>query len=128
MADPRFFKKRKPLSVGEIIMLTGATLKDPSMESTLISDVASISTAKEGEISFVENRRYASQLTSSKASACFLTEDLLNRVPQHMIPLLTTSPRRAFAKLSQRFYEKEDQTPKISNKSVVSKSSNIGEG
>ena len=107
MADPRFFKKRKPLSVGEIIILTGATLKDPSMESIMISDVASISTAKEGEISFVENRRYASQITSSKASACFLTEDLLSKVPQHMIPLLTRSPRRAFAKVSQRFYEKE---------------------
>ena len=79
MADPRFFKKRKPLSVGEIALLTGATLRDSSMESTIISDVASISTAKKGEISFVENRRYASQITSSKASACFLTEDLLNK-------------------------------------------------
>ena len=52
----------------------------------MISDVASISTAKQGEISFVENRRYASQITSSEASACFLTEDLLSRIPAHMIP------------------------------------------
>ena len=128
MADPRFFKKRKPLSVKEIIRLTGATLKDSSMESTIISDVASISTAKEGEISFVENRRYASQITSSKASACFLTKDLLGKVPKHMIPLLTNSPRRAFAKLSQSFYEKEGKTPKISSKSIVAKTCVLGAG
>ena len=128
MADSRFFKKRKPLSVSEIIRLTGATLKDSSMESVMINDVASISAAKEGEISFVENRRYASQISSSKASACFLTEDLLSRVPQHMIPLLTNSPRRAFAKLSQSFYEKEGKTPKISSKSVVPKTCIVGEG
>ena len=128
MADSRFFKKREPLSVKEIIRLTGATLKDSSMESTIISDVASISTAKEGEITFVENRRYASQVTSSKASACFLTEDLLSKVPQHMIPLLTNSPRRAFAKLSQSFYEKEGKTPKISSKSVVAKTCVLGAG
>ena len=128
MADPRFFKKRKPLSVGEIALLTGAKLRDSSMESVMISDVASISTAKQGEISFVENRRYASQITSSEASACFLTEDLLSRIPAHMIPLLTKSPRRDFAKLSQLFYEKESKTPKISSKSVVSKTCVIGEG
>ena len=46
MADPRFFKKRKPLSLGEIALLTGAKLRDASMESVMISDVASISTAK----------------------------------------------------------------------------------
>ena len=45
-----------------------------------------------------------------------------------MIPLLTNSPRRAFAKLSQSFYEKEGKTPKISSKSVVSKTCVIGEG
>ena len=71
--------------MGEIALLTGAKLKDSSMESVMISDVASISTAKKGEISFVENRRYASQITSSEASACFLTEDLLSRIPEHMI-------------------------------------------
>ena len=49
MADSRFFKKRKPLSVSEIISLTGATLKDSSMESVMINDVASISAAKEGD-------------------------------------------------------------------------------
>ena len=58
MADPRFFKKRQPLSVGEIIILTGATLKDSSMESIMISDVASISTAKDGEISFEEAQEF----------------------------------------------------------------------
>ena len=57
-----------------------------------------------------------------------LTEDLLNKVPQHMIPLLTNSPRRAFAKLSQSFYEKEGKTPKISSKSVVSKTCVLGAG
>ena len=82
----------------------------------MISDVASISTAKEGEISFVENRRYASQITSSEASACFLTEDLLSRIPEHMIPLLTKSPRRDFAKLSQLFYEKEVKLQKLAVK------------
>ena len=39
MADPRFFKKRKPLSVRRDYRLTGATLKDSSMESVMISDV-----------------------------------------------------------------------------------------
>ena len=96
MADSRFFKKRKPLSVSEIIRLTGATLKDSSMGSVMINDVASISTAKEGEISFVENRRYASQISSSKASACFLTEDLLSRVPQHIVEWRHRGPDRKF--------------------------------
>ena len=45
-----------------------------------------------------------------------------------MIPLLTNSPRRAFAKLSQSFYEKEGKTPKISSKSVVPKTCIVGEG
>ena len=99
MADPRFFKKRKPLSVGEIALLTGAKLRDSSMESVMISDVASISTAKEGEISFVENRRYASQITSSEASACFLTEDLLSRIPATYDPLAHKISATRFCKI-----------------------------
>ena len=92
----------------------------------MISDVAPISTAKEGEISFVENKRYAIKL--ALRSICMLfNRRSVSGIPAYY-PLLTKSPRRDFAKLSQLFYEKETKTPKISSKSVVSKTCVVGEG
>ena len=46
MADPRFFKKKKPLSIREIVSLTGAIVGRGDDQSLIINDVSPIHTAK----------------------------------------------------------------------------------
>ena len=128
MADPRFFKKKKPLSIREIVSLTGAIVGRDDDQSLIINDVSPIHTAKKGDVSFVENRRYANQISSSEASACFIPEDLLLKVPKNMVPLVINFPRRAYAKVSQSLYEREAKSPKVDEGTNISKTCIIGEG
>tara|TARA_Y100000588_G_C14252486_1_gene924057 strand:- start:650 stop:1675 length:1026 start_codon:yes stop_codon:yes gene_type:complete len=126
MADPRFFKKGPPLTIREIVHITGATVRGNLDSSTLIKDVAPLEYAGPGDISFLENRRYANVISSSQATACFLTEDLVSRAPPGMGTLITQYPRRSYAKVSRTFYQNTKKSGNISQTAQISETAVLG--
>lgn len=104
MADPRFFSRAGPFSLARIAEIAGAELQGPVDPDTRIEDVAPLDSAGPGEISFIDNRKYVSQFTQSKATACLMHPDLAEKAPEGMARLVTPAPYKAYALTAQAFY------------------------
>lgn len=106
MADPQFFKKPVPLSLADVAAITGATLEnvngDPS--ALMLHDVSPLQWAEEGQLSFLDNKKYVDQFKSSKAGACFVSPDHVHDAPAHMALLVSKNPYKAYALAAQKFY------------------------
>lgn len=128
MADQRFFQYDGPFSVAEIAGMTGARLLDGHDGSVVIKDVAPLELAGQGDIGFLENRRYLPALADSGASACLISEELVPRAPRGMILLVTDRPRRNFAKISRVFYPEMATEPGIHDQASLAPSARLGAG
>ena len=70
------------------------------------SNITGLNTLKDAtssEISFLENKKYLSQLSDTKAGAVFITSDLVNKVPPSTIALVCDVPYESLAKASKLF-------------------------
>lgn len=105
MSDPRFFKTAKPLSLQEIATISGATLKGKNVDpEKQITDVAPLNTANSDQISFLDNKKYNDMFVTSKAGACFVTEEQAANAPEGMALLVTDKTYKAYALTAQKFY------------------------
>ena len=104
MADPRFFRRAGPHSLGALAALTGARLLDPATGERLIEDVAPLETASPADVTFLDNRKYTDAFVNSRAGAAFVTEALASRAPAGMALLISAEPYKAFARAAQAFY------------------------
>lgn len=92
---------------------------------TEIISVAGIEQAKEGDITFVANRKYFSKIKSCKASAIILSpEDPAIALPS----LRIANPYLAFARSLDFFYKKPQQAAGIHPTAVIDPTAEIGEG
>ena len=88
-----------------------------------IENVATLGTARKGDISFLANRRYVKQLATTKATAVILKrEDLeLNRVSS----LVVDDPHLGFARIVRLFYPNTVPDAGIHTKAECSQSATI---
>ena len=70
----------------------------------LVRDVKPLAEAREGEVSFVDNRKYLPQLVTTQAGACLVAPAFAARVPVGTAVLATDAPYRGFALALQHFY------------------------
>ncbi|MGQ4276031.1 UDP-3-O-(3-hydroxymyristoyl)glucosamine N-acyltransferase [Pseudidiomarina sp. E22-M8] len=75
-------------------------------EQQLITDVATLASAKPGQIAFLANEKYRAQLDTTKASAVIVGPNV--EVPAGLSALVTKNPYAGFAKIAQQL----DTTPK----------------
>jgi len=96
-----------------------------------IHGVAGIEQAGPGEVTFLANRRYAPNLSTTKASAVFV-EDGVDVVRGPDAPALaklrTSNPYLSFAKAIELFYEAPQYAPGIHATAVIAKTARIGAG
>src|SRR5436853_512017 len=104
MADPRFFKRAGPFTLGGLASTSEAQLLDPGQAERLISDVAPLETAGPDDLTFLDNRKYLEAFIQSRAGAAFVQEADVPRAPSGMALLVTPQPYKAFARAAQRFY------------------------
>ncbi|MEZ4528547.1 MAG: UDP-3-O-(3-hydroxymyristoyl)glucosamine N-acyltransferase [Desulfobacterales bacterium] len=89
-----------------------------------IHSVSTLESAKEGEITFLANRKYKKLCLTTKASAIIAAEELES--PASL--LITEDPYYAFAQIMDLFYGKPDLPEScISPKSAIAQSAQIGE-
>jgi len=104
MSDPVFFRRAGALTIGEIVELTGAKpLRDTDL-SVSIDAVAPLDQGVPGTIVFLDNPKYADDVRSTRATACFVSQRYAERVPPTTIALVTPEPYAACAKVSARLF------------------------
>jgi UDP-3-O-[3-hydroxymyristoyl] glucosamine N-acyltransferase len=104
MPDPTFFPEPDPLSLAEIVALTGARLVSDPTPGRSISGVAPLEAAGPADIAFIDNADYASALERTSAGACLCLPRFLDKVPATTAAIETKEPGRAFAMVTARLY------------------------
>ncbi len=99
-----FFPQPTPITLRQIIELTGAEVVDGVDIDLLFTDVAPLDRAKSTDISFFDNAAYAEQAKATLAGVCFVGKRLLDRIPPTTVALVSPEPYRAFALLAGHMY------------------------
>ncbi len=104
MADPRFFVRAGPFTLGDLARMSGAQLVPEAAENRQFRDVAPLETAGPDEISFLENRKYLPAFRRSRAGAAFVEPGVAPEAPPGMALLTSGEPYKAYALAAQAFY------------------------
>src|SRR5438477_52632 len=104
MAQPTFFEQPPPSTLAEIAALTKAHLVDASRGSQQVRGLASLDEAGPMHLTFYDNLKYASDLASTKAGACLVSERFEAGVPSHVAVLRAAQPFREFVKVARELY------------------------
>jgi UDP-3-O-[3-hydroxymyristoyl] glucosamine N-acyltransferase len=128
MADPRFFKKSKSFSAGELASALGCTLSDESASAKILEDVASLKTATAQDLSFLDNRKYKADFIESKAGACIVSAEMVAEAPKGMICLVSKNPYKTYALAAQMFYPDEFPAPHTAPTAYIHPTAKIGKG
>ncbi len=94
----------------------------------MFDDVAPLEAAEANHISFLDNTKYLTAFSESKAGACFVRPRYAERAPEGMPLLLTEDPYTAYALTAAMFYPPVPVTPGISPLAVIDSTASIGEG
>jgi UDP-3-O-[3-hydroxymyristoyl] glucosamine N-acyltransferase len=111
------------VSIAEIVDLVGGEFTG-SHEDT-IESVAALTTAAPGQLSFLSNRKYASELALTRASAILVPKTLEGNDPRW---IRVDDPYFAFAKIMTRWFSNRPRPHGISAKAVVAESARLGSG
>jgi UDP-3-O-[3-hydroxymyristoyl] glucosamine N-acyltransferase len=110
MQHPGFFERAGPFTVATVANRLGVDVRgDKNVELT---GIAPLSDATSSELSFLNNRKYVSQLASSAAAACLVRPAFVEQLPPGMVGLLSADPYRSFATALAMFYP-DALAPKI---------------
>lgn len=104
MADPRFFKRAGPFSLGDLAGRIEAELADGSDGVKQVEDVAPLDRASGVEISFLDNPKYVPAFKETGAGACIVHPRFASDAPSGVALLLSHQPYRSYALAAQIFY------------------------
>lgn len=104
MEHPGFFERAGPFSLSEVAAAAGAEIPSGADATVKIEDVRPLHEAGPSHVSFIDNRKYLSQLDATKAGACLVVPALADRVPAGTTRLITKQPYHGFARALALFY------------------------
>jgi len=125
MPDPHFFERSKAFSLQEIVEITGAKIHGDFDPTFILENVAPLDRAGEGDLSFLDNKKYKEQFTATKAAACFVQPDLADLAPEGVALLVTPTPYKAYALIAQAFYPNKGPEPFVSDDAYVHETANV---
>jgi UDP-3-O-[3-hydroxymyristoyl] glucosamine N-acyltransferase len=103
MSESRFFPTPEPITLAEAARRVDADLVRGD-GAALITGLAPLDTAGPGEITFLDNPKYAERLATTKAAACLCAQRYIDRVPDNVAALQSPEPYRAYAQLLASFF------------------------
>ncbi len=104
MSEPLFFERARALTVGEIAILTGAEPRPATDLARPIRDIAPLDRAGPGDITFLDNPRFASELATTRAGACLVGARFADKVPDGVAALRAREPYRAFVTVARALF------------------------
>ncbi|MCP1231241.1 UDP-3-O-(3-hydroxymyristoyl)glucosamine N-acyltransferase [Acetobacter indonesiensis] len=108
-ADPRFFTRSGPFEAQVLADAAEATLVPPR-EGNMPTDgyvgIAPLQIAGPQDVSFLDNRRYASLLENTKAGLVIVAPAFADKVPAHCAALVSPAPYLAWSRVARLFHPK----------------------
>ena len=101
----QFFNAGPSLTLGEIAALTGSEPRPGTDLDRRIKNVAPLDLAGPDDVTFLENPKFADELTTTRAGAVFTTARFEPKVPTSLNLLRTKQPYLAFVVVTRKFYE-----------------------
>ncbi len=126
VGDPRFFRHRGPHRLDAIAAVARAGLRGAAEQGgRLFVGVAPLQAAQAGDISFLDNRRYADLLERTRAGAVIVHPSLADRLPADCIGVLSADPYLAWARVCTLFYPRPATEPGRHPSAVIDGSARI---
>ncbi|MBR0719869.1 UDP-3-O-(3-hydroxymyristoyl)glucosamine N-acyltransferase [Bradyrhizobium liaoningense] len=110
MGNPRFFRRSGPFSLAVVASAARGVADEVEL---LLEGVAPLQTAGPKEVSFLDNRRYASALDQTLAGAVIVHPDMAARVPSKAATIVTNEPYAAWARVAALFHPVPPPSPGI---------------
>jgi UDP-3-O-[3-hydroxymyristoyl] glucosamine N-acyltransferase len=104
MSAPVFFRRETAPTLGEIVEWTGAKAADDADLSLTIQELAPLDQGRPGSLVFLDNPKYAEQVTTTRATACLMSARYVAKAPASLVTLVTPEPYRAFAIVAGRMF------------------------
>ena len=101
LGDARFFRRSGPYSLADVASTARGVADEIEL---LLEGVAPLQTAGPNEVSFLDNRRYASALDQTSAGAVIVHPDMAARVPAGTVAIQTIEPYAAWARVAALFH------------------------
>lgn len=127
MIDQNFHIKNGKFSLLEIVTDCGGEISDMAKQEDIITDIAPLNKAKEGEITFFQNKKYINDFKTTKASACITFEEFETEAPKGLILIKSKNPYYTYSKVLNKFYGTEQETVEAPHSANVNFSADIGE-
>jgi UDP-3-O-[3-hydroxymyristoyl] glucosamine N-acyltransferase len=99
--DPRFFQRGGPFSLAAVVDAAGG---EAPPRRLMFHGVAPLQTAQGTDVSFLDNRKYAAAMAASSAGAVIVHPDMAARVPKDAVPIVTSEPYAAWARVCALFH------------------------
>ncbi len=125
MAEIAFFPDPQPISVRDIVVLTGASVSGDADLERRIANVAPLDTAGPDDICYVAGGRYADELARTKAGVCLMTEKLASSVPEGTVALIVADPHKALALVTRQLYPDAARPLAIHDEAGVSANAHV---
>ena len=122
LGNARFFRRSGPYSLA-VVASTARGVADEL--ELLLEGVAPLQTAGSNEVSFLDNRRYASALDRTSAGAVIVHPDMAARVPAGTVAIRTTEPYAAWARVAALFYPVPPVSPGIHPSAIVAEGARV---
>ena len=100
-------KPQGPFSLQEISEETNCRIQKKNI-NVIIHNIKTLSSAKKGDLSFLDNMRYLKDITNCKASAIIVPSKLKNELDTKAVILKSDNAYASFAKAMQKFYPLRD--------------------
>ncbi len=122
LGNARFYRRSGPYSLA-VVANTARGVADEL--ELLLEGVAPLQTARPNEVSFLDNRRYASALDQTSAGAVIVHPDMAARVPAGTVAIQTTAPYAAWARVAALFYPLPPVSPGIHPSAIVAEGARV---
>lgn len=128
MADTRFHHRTGPYSLARIAEASECVLADAAQGTQVCADVAALSDAGAGQLSFLDNPKYRDAFHASKAAACIVSPEMAAEAPKGMALLVSKNPYRSYALAATLFYPLPHGDGVISKAAHIDAAAKVGAG
>lgn len=122
IGDTRFFARTGPHSLAAVTKAANGTAPDKEL---VLEGVAPLQAATSKEVSFLDNPRYAAALEQTRAGAVIVHPSMKNRVPAATVPIVTSEPYEAWARVAALFHPVAPPSPGIHPSAIVAENAHI---
>ncbi len=115
--NARFFQRSGPYPLALVAKAAGG-VSEPTRDLVL-HGVAPLQTAGPAQVSFLDNKRYASLLGTTQAGAVIVHPDMQSHVPTSSVAIVTKNPYAGWARVAALFHPAPSASPGIHPTAIV---------